>query len=118
MTENPYASSNSQMSPKDEKLAAVITQAAPIFFLEVVGPIVAYVVLKDKGPFIKHHVTESLNFTITAVLLTIALCLSIVGLLVVFWAIPLYIVIMRAIAAFQASQGEFYKYPLILRLIR
>ncbi|MEN9714331.1 MAG: hypothetical protein RLZZ164_995 [Actinomycetota bacterium] len=117
MNENPYASATGSMSPKDEKIAAILTQAVPIFALEVIGPIVGYIVLKDKGPFIKHHVTESLNFAITVLLLTIALCISIVGLILV-WAVPFYIFVMRVIAAYQASQGQFYRYPLILRLIK
>ena len=61
--------------------------------------------------------TESLNFAITVLLLTIALCISIVG-IILLWAIPVYIFVMRALAAYQASQGVFYRYPLILRLIK
>jgi uncharacterized Tic20 family protein len=105
------------MSPKDEKIAAILVQALPIFFLEVIGPIISYVVLRDKGPFIKHHVTESLNLTITAALLAIALCITIVGIFLL-WLVPLYIVVMRILGAYQASLGNFYRYPLILRLFR
>ena len=117
MSDNPYATPGGNMSPKDEKIAAVLVQVVPIFFLELIGPIVGYVVLRDRGPFIKHHVTESLNFSITVLLLTVVLFLSIVG-LILLWAIPAYIVVMRAIASYQASQGQFYRYPLILRLVK
>ena len=105
------------MSVQNEKTAALLVQLVPMFMLELLGPIVAYVVLRDKGPFIKHHTTESLNFSISMAIYAIALAISIVGLLII-WIIPAYIVVMRAIASYKTYQGEFYRYPLILRLVK
>lgn len=117
MTDNPYATPVQPMSPKDEKLAALLVQLVPIFMLELIGPIVGFIVLRDKGPFIKHHVTESLNFSISVAIYTAILCLTIVGLLFL-WVVPLYIVLMRGIASYKTYQGAFYKYPLIIRFIK
>ncbi|MEN9749583.1 MAG: hypothetical protein RL149_661, partial [Actinomycetota bacterium] len=41
----------------------------------------------------------------------------IVGWLII-WAVPMYWVIMRVIAALKTAQGEFYKYPLTIRFIK
>jgi uncharacterized Tic20 family protein len=73
-------------------------------------------VLNGKGPFISHHVRESLNFGITMLVVMIILVISIVGWLLL-WLPPVYWLIMRIIAAVKAAQGEFFTYPLTLRLL-
>jgi uncharacterized Tic20 family protein len=115
MTENPYAR-NTPYTPEEEKMWAVATHVVSIFF-EGLAPLIAYIVFKDKGPFLGHHVKESLNFAITMVLVAIVLAVSVVGWLIL-WALPIYYVVFRIIAAVKTSQGEFYKFPLILRLIK
>ena len=114
MTNNPYASKN--LSPENEKFLAVAIHLLGIPF-EFLAPVIGYFVLKGKGPFITHHVKESLNFGITMVLVIIVMAISIVGWLF-WWAPPIYWFIMRAIAAVKAAQGEFYTYPLTLRLLK
>lgn len=115
MTDNPYARST-PYSPEEEKMWAVATHVISIFF-EGLAPLIAYVLFRDKGSFLGHHVKESLNFAITMVLVAIVLALSIVGWLIL-WALPIYYVIFRIIAAVKTSQGEFYRFPLILRLVK
>ena len=51
------------------------------------------------------------------VIVAIALVVSIVGWLVI-WALPIYYVIFRIIAAYKASLGEYYKFPLTFRFIK
>jgi uncharacterized Tic20 family protein len=85
--------------------------------LEFFAPLLGYLLLKDRGPFIKHHVTESLNFGITMVLVYVVLAISIVGWLL-FWLPPIYWTVFRIYAAYRASQGEFYRYPLTVRFVR
>jgi uncharacterized Tic20 family protein len=73
--------------------------------------------LKDKGPFVLHHAKESLNFSITVLLITVVLAISIIG-WVIIWEVPAYWAICRIIAALQTSQGKFFKYPLTIRFIK
>ena len=113
--QNPYAT-NQPLEPQTEKVLAVVIQLVPII-LEFFGPLLAYLILKGRGPFITHHVRESLNFGITMVLVYILLFVSIVGWLFL-WVPPIYWTIMRIWAAVMASQGEFFRYPLTLRLLR
>lgn len=90
-----------------------------------VGPLIIYLVKKDRSPFVAEHAREALNFNITVALVLVALILlSIVtlgiGLII---AIPLWIVVgvgwlvLTIIAAVKANNGERYRYPLTLRLI-
>ena len=112
---NPYAS-NQPLQPQAEKVLAVVTQLVPIVF-EFFGPLIAYLVLKGRGPFITHHVRESLNFGITMVLVYVILTVSIIGWLF-FWVPPIYWTIVRIWAAVKTSEGDFFRYPLTLRLLK
>lgn len=84
---------------------------------EFFAPVIGYFVFKDKGPFISHHVRESLNFSITMLLLIVVLAISIIG-WVLLWVPPVIWIVLRIIAAIKASQGDFFRYPLTLRLIK
>lgn len=91
-----------------------------------IGPLVIWLVKKDAMPFVDDQGKEALNFNITVGIVFLALLiLSIVtfgiGLIV---AVPLWIIIGIAwlvftiIAAVKANNGERYRYPLTLRLIK
>jgi uncharacterized Tic20 family protein len=47
----------------------------------------------------------------------VVLAISIIG-IALLWLPPILWLIFRIIAAIKTSQGEFYKYPLTLRLIK
>lgn len=113
--ENIYARPMN-LSPDSERLISILTHLAGIPF-EFFGPLVGYLIFKDKGAFVTHHVKESLNFGITMMLAAIILVISIIGLLLV-WILPIIWVVFRIVAAVRASQGEFYKYPLTIRFIK
>ncbi len=114
--QNSYSSAPEPFSPDQEKFWAIAVHAFGIVF-EFFAPLLGYLLLKERGPFVKHHVTESLNFGITMVLLYVILALSIVGWLF-FWVPPIIWTVMRIYAAYRASLGDFYRYPLTLRLVR
>ena len=91
-----------------------------------IGPLIIWLVKKDSLPFVDDQGKEALNFNITvAIASVILLLLSIVtlgiGLII---AIPLWVIIGIAwlvftiIAAIKANEGERYRYPLTLRLIK
>ncbi len=91
-----------------------------------IGPLVIWLVKKDAMPFVDDQGKEALNFNITVGIVFLALLiLSIVtfgiGLVI---AVPLWIIIGIAwlvftiIAAVKANNGERYRYPLTLRLIK
>lgn len=114
--DNPYSVPQEPLSPELQRLWAVAIHASAIV-LEFFAPLLGYLLLKDRGPYIRHHVTESLNFGITMVLLYVALAITIIG-WAFFWLPPIVWVVFRIIAAYKASLGEFYRYPLSVRLIK
>jgi len=104
------------MSPQTEKAWAIASHLLAIPF-EFFAPLIGYLVFNGKGPFISHHVRESLNFGITMLLAVFVLLISIIGWLLL-WLPPVIWIIFRIIAAFKTSQGEFYKYPLTIRIVK
>jgi uncharacterized Tic20 family protein len=104
------------MSPQTEKAWAIASHLLAIPF-EFFAPLISYLLFNGKGPFISHHVRESLNFGITMLLAVVVLAISIIGWLLL-WLPPVIWIIFRIIAAFKTSQGEFYKYPLTLRIVK
>lgn len=114
-TPNPYAS-NEPMSAETEKAWAIASHLLAIPF-EFFAPLIGYLIFNGKGPFISHHVRESLNFGITMLIAVVVLAISIIGWLLL-WLPPIIWIFFRIIAAFKTSQGEFYKYPLTLRFVK
>ena len=51
------------MSPSDERLWATLTHISIPFF-GLVGPLITYLVFKDRSPWLKESLTEALNFSI------------------------------------------------------
>ena len=60
------------MNPQDEKLWATLTHLSPLVAgfigLPFLGPLIAYLVLRDRGPFIRRHTAQALNFQLTVLI--------------------------------------------------
>jgi uncharacterized Tic20 family protein len=89
-------------------------------FGSVIGPLAVWLTRRDRDPFIDQAGREALNFGISiaiygSVLLVAALMLVGIPLLmvgVIAW------VVLASLAAVKASQGQTYRYPLTMRLVR
>ena len=62
--QQPYGGSAPQLSPADEKLWATLVQVGGILF-NWIPALIGYLVLKDRGPFVRAHTATALNFQIT-----------------------------------------------------
>lgn len=112
----PYAPT--PMNPADEKLWATLTHVAGIFFY-FVPALVIYLVLKDRGPFVRHHTATALNFHLTMLLGWIAgyiLSLVFIGIFVLI-AVSILVLVFSIIAAVAANKGEWYTYPLSIKFV-
>ena len=117
----PRPAGGDDLSPADQRLWATLTHLAGIF-VYVLAPLVAFLVLRDRGLFVQDQTREALNFHITMVI-----AWAVVGFLTLisfgllsFLALllPVYIAVLAIVAAVRANRGERYRYPLTLRLVR
>lgn len=106
------------MSPADEKLWSTLIHIGGIFF-SFLFALIGYLVLKDRGPFIRQHTATALNFQITLAIGYVAgfiLLFVIIGLLVLL-AVGVLAVVFSIIAAVAANKGEGYTYPVAIKFV-
>jgi uncharacterized Tic20 family protein len=107
------------MNPSDEKLWSTLIHVGGIFF-GFLPALIGYLVLKDRGPFVRAHTRTALNFQITmgiGYVLGVILSVAFVGLLLIA-AIGLVVLIFSIIAAVAANRGQAYSYPLTIPFIK
>ena len=86
----------------------------------VLGPLAVYLARRDQSEFVAAHAREALNFNITVALAAIV-CMALMVVFVGFiLGTALFIgwLVLTLIAAIRASEGERYRYPLSLRLVK
>ena len=89
-------------------------------FGNVLGPLVMWLVKKEEFPFVDEQGKEALNFQISLTIAAIVsgvLTLILIGLLMLV-IVALAGIILPIIAALKAKDGESYRYPFTLRLIK
>ena len=114
---SPYQAQN-PMNPSDEKLWATLIHVGGILF-GFLPALIGYLVLKDRGPFIRAHTATALNFQLTLLIAYVVgsiLTIVLVGFLVIFAAYILTIVF-GIMAALAANKGEYYSYPLTIKFL-
>ncbi|MET4159380.1 DUF4870 domain-containing protein [Agromyces sp. PvR057] len=115
--QNPYEQSP-PLSPNDEKLWSTLVHIGGIFF-SFIPALIGYLILKDKGPFVRAHTATALNFQITMTIALIVgsiLTLVVIGLFIIL-AVYVLIIVFSIIAAVKANQGEPYSYPLTIKFV-
>jgi uncharacterized protein len=89
-------------------------------FGSVIGPLAVWLTRRDRDPFIDDTGREALNFGISiAIYGVVALvgALMLVGIPVLIAGVVAWVVL-ASLAAVKASQGQAYRYPLTMRLVR
>ena len=95
-------------------------------FGNIIGPLVIWLIKKDEMPAVDQHGKEALNFNISISIYGLALGAFTVFTFgfAVFLTAPLILalvvfhVVCVILAAIKASNGEFFRYPLSLRLVK
>ncbi|MGN6272789.1 MAG: DUF4870 domain-containing protein [Protaetiibacter sp.] len=116
--QNPGYAPAAEMSPADQRLWATLTHVGGILF-SWLAPLITYLVLKDRGAFVRAHTATALNFQLTlliAYVVGVITALLLVGYLIMLaaWVASIVFGIMAAIAA---NKGEFYTYPVAIKFV-
>jgi uncharacterized protein len=103
-----------------DKIWAMLSHLSTLFGLGLLLPLVVYLAMRQESDYVRENAKEALNFHLSVfiyVLCCIPLCFVLIG-------VPLLIVVgigclvLSIIAALRASNGECYRYPLCLRLVK
>ena len=93
----------------------------------ILGPLIVWLVKRDEIPEVDEHGKESLNFQISMFIYTAALsvvCFILMFILIGFLLIPilalLYVldIVFVIIASLRANDGQLYRYPMTIRLLK
>ena len=82
-------------------------------------PLVIMLVKGNDSAFIRRHAVESLNFQIS-LLIYAAVSFALIFALIGFLLLPIlgiFALVVIVLATIKAANGEFYKYPLTIRLV-
>ncbi|GAA1493396.1 DUF4870 domain-containing protein [Curtobacterium herbarum] len=107
------------MTPEDQRLWATLTHVGGIFS-NVLVPVIAFFVLRDRGQFVREHTRVALNFHITMAIAYFAgILTSVLGIgFLVITAAGIVSIVFGILAALAANQGQFYRYPLAIEFIK
>ncbi|MFD0483963.1 DUF4870 domain-containing protein [Kineococcus sp. GCM10028916] len=126
----PPMYSPAPMTPADERMWGMFGHlsaiAATFVSLPFLGPLIIFLVHKDRNGFVRGHSAEALNMTISFVVYEFVLgvvcsvlALVTFGLAYALMVVPAVVFLVCAIlAAVAANSGRVYRYPLIFRLVR
>jgi uncharacterized Tic20 family protein len=121
---NPYAATPQPLNPQDEKLWATLIHLSPlvagVIGFPFLGPLIGYLVLRDRGPFVRWHTAQALNFQLTLLIgyvIGLLLAIVVIGffIIVAVWVASIVFMIIAAIAA---NRGEYYSYPLTISFVQ
>lgn len=111
-------------SPEARQWAMFAHLSALIGFLiplgSVLGPLIIWQIKKNEFSFVDDQGKESLNFQITVLIAVIA-CLLLSVVLIGFLLLPVVgiaALVLTIMGGIKANNGEHYRYPLTLRLIK
>lgn len=88
----------------------------------IIGPLVFWLVVRERHPFLDDQGKESLNFQISiAIYGVIVLVITLITIgfgALLFIPLVLSWIIFQIIAAIQANSGKWYRYPWLIRLVK
>jgi len=115
------------LSEHDGRLWAMLTHLSALIgivigagFVGWLGPLIIFLVLKDRSAFVAEHAKATLNFQITMLIAAVVaalLWIVLVGFLITA-AIYVFVIVFSIVAAVAANRGQRYEYPLSIRFLR
>jgi len=117
--QQPYgAAGQGPVSESDEKTWGILSHITIPFF-GFIGPLIGYLMYKDRSPYLKQVTTEALNFSILYSIVQLAgSILSFITFGLINLAAFIVALIFCIMATMAASRHEFYKYPVNARFIK
>jgi len=112
------------MNPADEQTWSTLAHASGFVGLlgipSFLGPMFVYLMKKEQSSRVRANAAEALNFHITMAIAAVVAAVTIVILigLVLLPMVMLGWLVFTGIGSYKASEGQDYRYPINLRLIK
>jgi uncharacterized Tic20 family protein len=94
--------------------------SVPFPFSHVIVPLILWLIKKDDFKYVDEQGKEALNFQISiaiAIIICIPLCFIVIGLFLL-PVVAIFNFVMIIIASIETSNGNAYRYPLTLRIVK
>ena len=115
-----------QMSPDEERTWGMVSHLVPLAamvlsagVLGFVASVLLYVLVKDRGPFVRQHAASSVNVqSVTGIVLLISIPLMylVIG-FVTYGSALVFAFVVHVIGAIKANRGQWYNPPLTPRFV-
>jgi uncharacterized Tic20 family protein len=100
----------------DDRTWAMLAHISPIVGIGFIGPLVVWLIYKDKSPFVADQAKEALNFSL-ALMIAILVCFATCVGIIVIPVVGIGALVYQIIAAMEANKGVWYRYPYTIRMI-
>ena len=100
----------------DDKTWAMLAHISPLVGLGFIGPLIVWLIYKDKSPFVADQAKEALNFSLAVLIAVLVLCATCIGIAVA-PVVSIGAIVYGIIAAMEANKGVWYRYPYTIRMI-
>ena len=106
--------------PSDSRAWAAAAQLLPLFGAYVLGALIIWLIKRDEDPFVEESAREALNFQLSMLIYGLASAVLIIILIgvVMLFAIGIFSFVMAIYAGIKAANGELYRYPLTMRMVK
>jgi uncharacterized Tic20 family protein len=107
------------MVTQDEKNMALMAHLLSLI-TGFVAPLIIWLIKKDQSSFVEQHAKEALNFQISVYIYGVVsgiLVVVLIGIIMLF-VLGVAAFILIIIATLKAAQGESYRYPFTIRLLK
>ena len=114
-----FSQGGAGLPAQDERTLAVAAHLLGLF-AGFLGPLIVWLIRKDQSAFVDDQAKEALNFQITvfiAIVISWILAFVLIGLLLM-PLVGIANLVLCIIAGIKANNGESYRYPFALRLIK
>jgi hypothetical protein len=104
----------------DSRGWAVAAHLLPLVSLYIFGALIIWLIKRDEDEFVEAHAREALNFQLSVLiygLVSLVLIIVLIGFFMLL-ALGIFSLVMSIIAAVKAANGETYRYPLTMRMVK
>jgi uncharacterized protein len=113
---NPTAQGPYYQPTPEDRTWAMLAHLSPLVGVGFIGPLVIWLIYKDKSPFVADQAKEALNFAL-AMLIVVLICIATCVGIIVAPVLGIGALVYQIIAAMEANKGVWYRYPYTIRMI-